>query len=325
MDGFFNNMSLLRIFLKWKWHLVVIIGVAAMIAVVISSPLIIKPKFRSVAVLYPSNIQPYSDESETEQMLQWLNSRDIMDSVIQKFDLARHYGVDPGHKHFISLMEYYYQRNVRISKTQFESVSLEVKDTDPVMARDMVYAIIDFYDKKIRATHREKWGEVVESYRRYLNEKRAEIDSVLNQHYILRTKYELIDYETQAQEISRGYLRTIDGNNVQQINTDAVMRLKNNIQEKGGDFLFYDNMITRLIEQMAVIKNDYEMALYHYNKEFTHANIISHPVVADKKSFPIRWLIMLYTVVAAAFFSVLVIALIENSRAIEEKLETGNR
>lgn len=321
MDGFFNNMSLLRIFLKWKWHLVVIIGIAALIAVVLSSPMVIKPKFKSVAVLYPSNIQPYSDESETEQMLQWLNSRDIMDSIINKFDLADHYGVEPGYKHYVSLMEYYYNRNVRISKTQFESVNLEVRDTDPVLARDMIYAIIDFYDKKIRAIHREKWGEVVYSYKRYLDEKKAEIDSVLHQHYILRTKYELIDYESQAQEISRGYLGTIDGRNIREINREGVLRLKDNIQEKGGEFLFYDNMLTRLIEQMALIKQDYEMALYHYNKEFTHANIISHPVVADKKSHPIRWLIVLYTVVGAAFFSVIVIALIENSRAIKERVE----
>jgi uncharacterized protein involved in exopolysaccharide biosynthesis len=325
MDGFFNNMSLLRVFLKWKWHLLIIVVVAALIAVFISSPMVIKPRFKSVAVLYPSNIQPYSDESETEQMLQWLNSRDIMDSIINKFNLAQHYGVSPDHEHYYSLMEYYYHRNVRINKTQFESANLEVRDTDPVRARDMVYAIIDFYDKKIQAIHRDKWGEVVESYGRYLNKKQAEIDSALHQHYILRTKYELIDYKTQAQEISRGYLRTIDGNNARLINEEAINRLKDNIQEKGGDFIYYDNMILRLIEQKALIQQEYEMARYHYTKEFTHSNIISHPVVSDKKAYPIRWLIVLYAVVAAVFFSIIVIAIIENSRAIGQHFEEGKK
>jgi hypothetical protein len=197
-------------------------------------------------------------------------------------------------------------------------------DTDPVRARDMVYAIIEFYNKKVSNTHREKYAEVVNSYQQYLAIKRTEIDSVLHQHHQLRTNYELIDFGAQSQEITRGYLRTIDGNNARNINTEGVERMKKNIEEKGGDFIYYNEMVFHLIQQLATIQKEYEEALYHYNKEFTHANIVSHPIVADKKSYPIRWLILLYTVIAVSFFSVVIIAIIENSRNIQQNFFKAN-
>lgn len=320
MDNYFSNMNLVRIFLKWKWHLLAIIVVAAVIAVVLSSPLVIKPRFRSSAVLYPSNVAPYSDESETEQMLQWFNSRDIMDSIILYYDLPDHYGIPRDHKHFNSVMQYMYNRNVRIGKTQFESVNIEVLDTDPVRARDMVNSIIDFYNKKIRQIHRAKYAEVVTSYKNMIDLKQSEIDSVLHQHYILRTEYGIIDYNNQTREIARGHLRTVDGTNAQHINSNEVARLKSNIEEKGGEFIFYNAMIYTLLEQLGNLNKEYDDALMHYTKEFTYTNIVSHPVVPDKKATPIRWLILMYTVIAAAFFSVVVIALIENSRSIQEKV-----
>ncbi|MBE0662622.1 MAG: hypothetical protein IH597_09155 [Bacteroidales bacterium] len=324
MDNYFSNMNLLRIFLKWKWHLLVIIAIAAGAAALISSPVFIKEKFRSSAVLYPSNIAPYSDESETEQMLQWLNSRDIMDSMFVHYDLPAHYGISRDHKHFHSVMQYMYNKNVRISKTQFESVNIDVMDTDPVRAKDMVNSIIDFYNQKIREIHRDKYREVVASYKKMLELKQMEIDSALQQHYILRTQYEIIDYNNQTQEVARGHLRTVDGSNVQHIDTKAVAKLKSNLEEKGGDFIFYNTMVYTLMDQLGKIKSNYEDALLHYTKEFTYTNVVSKPVVADKKIYPIRWLIVLYTVVAVAFFSIVVIAIIENSRSIEERISEGN-
>ncbi|MDZ7778316.1 MAG: hypothetical protein U5L09_23200 [Bacteroidales bacterium] len=61
------------------------------LAAIFSSAMLITPKYNSRAVIYPSNVAPYSDESETEQLLQWLQSRDIKDSMIRRFELGKHY------------------------------------------------------------------------------------------------------------------------------------------------------------------------------------------------------------------------------------------
>jgi len=320
MENYLSNISLLKIIIKWKWHLLVICILAGLVAVIFSGPAFIKPKFKSVAIVYPSNIAPYSDESETEQMLQWLNSRDIKDSIIKQFDLARHYQIDSSYKYFYSTMLYKYGKNVKINKTMYESVEIEVMDNDPKVACDMVNAIIHYFNMKVRRIHREKYDEVVAIAGKMLDMTREELDTVNIHMDELRNKYELIDYSNQTREVARGYLRTVDGDNAaQNINTQAVMRLKKAIEEKGGDFIFCNTRVYDLLRLYSVFQEEYDRAVYDATKEFTYANIVSAPVVADKKSYPIRWLVVFYTVAVTLLVSLVVVIIIEN----QHRPETG--
>ena len=66
MDNNFNNLSLIQLVLKWKWHILIITLLAALCGAIFSSSMFITPLYKSEAVAYPANISPYSDESETE-------------------------------------------------------------------------------------------------------------------------------------------------------------------------------------------------------------------------------------------------------------------
>lgn len=320
MESYFNNMSLVQIFLKWKWHLVVIIIIAGLIGVVISSPIIMKPRYKSFAIVYPANLTPYSEESETEQMLQWFASRDIMDSIIVKFDLYDHYEIQPDQKHSYTYMQQLFEKNVRINKTKFESVSLDVTDTDPIVARDMVYSIIDYYNKKVNYSHREKYLEVLKLEEERLLEKKLQLDSLNLLITSIRETYGLLDYGIQASEVTRGYLGTFDGSNNARVNMPEVQRLKSSIQSKGDSLLLVTNLLGSVTAAYTNYLISYEAARRNVTKELTYATIVTHPVVADKKSFPIRWLIVLYSVITIAFLSVIAIGFIENSRAIDERI-----
>lgn len=314
MDNYFSNIHLMKIFLKWKWHLLAIAVIAALLAAIFSSSLFIKPRFKSYALVYPSNIAPYSDESESEQMLQWLLSQDIRDSIMKKFNLPEHYRIDTNDRYYQSTMQYLYNKNVKISKTQWESIEIVVTDTDPVIARDMVLAIIDFGNAKIRSIHREKYTEVATSMEKTLLEKKAQLDSVESALSELRKTYELIDYESQAREITRGYLRTVDGSNSTNINMKDVLRLKENFESKAGQMAILTQRRNDILRIYSEFELAYDKAVYDASKKFTFTNIITPPVIADKKSTPVRWLIVLYAVAASLFFSLVVISVIENRK-----------
>lgn len=325
MENYFSNIHMMKIFLKWKWHLVAIAVIAALLAAIFSSSFFIKPRFKSYALVYPSNIAPYSDESESEQMLQWLQSQDIKDSVIKKFNLSEHYRIDSTYKYYHSTMQNLYNKNVKISKTQWESIEIVVMDADPVIAKDMVLSIIDFCNAKIRAIHRDKYSEVVNSMGFTLNEKKAQLDSIEFALSELRKNYELIDYESQAREITRGYLRTVDGSNSTSINTKDVLRMKENFEAKSGEMAILTqrrNDVLRIYSEFEMV---YDRAVYDAAKVFTFSNVITPPVIADKKSYPVRWLIVLYALVASMFFSVVVISVIENRKInLELRKLAGN-
>jgi capsular polysaccharide biosynthesis protein len=313
MENFFNNTNLLNIIRKWKWHLLILSVVAAVVSLIVSSPMITTPRFRSVAVVYPSNIKPYSDESETEQMLQWLTSKDVRDSVMIKYNLPAHYGIDSGYKYFSSTMAYLYDKFVKISKTQFESIEITVLDRDPVMAKNIVDAIIDFTNKKIMSMHHEKYVEVVQTMDRVLAIKKHEIDSVKAEMHTLTSTYGIYEILGQSQEITRGELRTVSGGGGG-INTREVEKLKEGMREKGGDLWFLTNRLEDLANEYSelMLKND--IAVFDANKQFTFINVVSPAKVADKKAYPKRLLIMIYFVAGTFFLSLISIAVIEQRR-----------
>ena len=320
MDKLFTNTNLLKMLFKWKTHLAVILLISILVAVVLSSPIVITPKFKSYAVIYPANILSYSEESETEQMLQFLQSRDIRDHLIAKYDLAQRYKIDSSYKYFQSTIIYEYSKNVKISKTPYESVLIEVFDSDPQVACDMVNDIIYFFNEKMLQTHREKFGEVVDFLQQRLDSKRAEIDSILIVHDDLRINCGIIDFPNQSREVVRGFLRTVDGNNAAaNINTKEVLELKKNLELYGGEWIFYNDRLYNLVDEYSKIKIDLDEANMDFNKEITYANIVSAPFPADKKAYPVRWIIVTISAIGALLLFVVIVMVLENYESLKKK------
>jgi len=313
MDKFFNTTNLLQIMLKWKWHLIIIAIAAAIVSIVVSSPLIMQPRFKSSAIIYPSNILPYSQESQTEQMLQWINSDDVRDSVMKKFDLPKHFNVSTKEKYYASTLAGIYNKYVSVSKTKFESIEVSVTDVDPVMARDIVNAILYYSSEKIRLTHLEKYTEVFNAIEKMKRAKEAEMDSVKKLYRELALNYGIYDVSGQSQEITRGELRTVDGGG-SGINSKDVARLKQSMLDKSAELLYLGNRISHTANEYSEIRVKYEAAKFDIDKKFTYVNIVTPPVVADKKSYPKKLFVMFYFVAGALLFSLLAIVFIEQSR-----------
>ncbi|HEY9113280.1 MAG TPA: hypothetical protein VIN10_01185 [Bacteroidales bacterium] len=312
MEKYFNSFNLLKLIVRWKYHLLIIVGASALLATLFSSPLFITPMFKSVAIAYPANIEPYSDESETEQMLQIVNSHEIMDSVIKKFNLAKHYDLDENYKYFQTIMYYEYKQNVSISKTSYESVMIEVMDKSPDTAAKIAQAILDFYDIKIANLHKSKYKEVLEMYTNQMLMKQKSLDSLKNIMYVLGTEYGIFEYDYQSQEITKGLLKT--GNSGGYVDTKLVNKLATSMQEKSGQLVEVVQMIQNEATAYVDLKQDYEMTQRFYNSKMTYSNIIAKPFPADKKSYPVRWLIVVIVSLASFAFAMLTILFIENRK-----------
>lgn len=310
MEPFFNSKNIVDILFRWKFHLAVIVVLAIILSVILSGPMVITPLYKSYAVVYPSNVAPYSDENETEQMIEILNSGDIRDSVIRKFDLAAHWGIDSSYKYFTSTLYWIYTKRVKISKTPNEAVNVEVLDPDPRMACDMVNAILDYYNMKVRRMHKEKFYEVVINYETIVNEKKMKIDSLKQRAEELGTKYGLMEYQAQTREVMRALL----GTGSQSGRYNEAVKYKKNIEEKGSEMLLIQEMMAAEAEEFAVFKLDYDRALLDYNRNYTHMNVLTQPFVSDKKASPIRWLIVVVSVLAVLSLTLIAIGLIERNR-----------
>lgn len=300
MSKYFNNLPLLKVILKWKWHIIAVTIVAAALGAIFSGPTFITPRYKSETILYPSNVSSYSDETFTEQMLQIMESQDIMDSVVEKFDLVKHYDIDKADKHWKTNLIGEYQDRVSISKTPYDAVRVKVMDKDPQMACDMVNEIIRLYDNKVGTLHNIKRKEAVDMLKKQLDNKSHFIDSLKQELHKITDGKDVLRYSYLSKDNSSAYF-TNNGKDLDNV-TDAMLLVE---------------FITNESNALTSIKNSYELELRFYNANMTFSNVVSHPFVADKKATPVRWIIVAICGIAALLLSILTVVAIEDIKTKE--------
>ncbi|HJN05616.1 MAG TPA: hypothetical protein QF480_03290, partial [Bacteroidales bacterium] len=62
------------------------------------------------------------------------------------------------------------------------------------------------------------------------------------------------------------------------------------------------------------VKLDLEMAMRFFDSNLTYTNIVSYPYPSDKKSYPIRWLIVSLVSLSSFVMALLVIFFLENKK-----------
>lgn len=306
-------MNVFRLIFKWKYHLIILVGAAIILSGLFSSKLFVKPLFNSYAVVYPSNIYPYSDESETEQMLQLFKSSAIRDSIIKKYDLGKHWGVDPNKKYYLSTLLYLYGQRIEIRKTEFESVEIDVMDYDPKIACDIVNSIITYYDQSVQNLHRIKFQEVVTNFEGVLAKKRNTLDSIQNaideltigkgqpaisqpDPALMKTFAEKVNEKENSKEL------------------DLAKRMKARPGSKEARLLMLSSLAMSEAEAYSKFKLNYDEAVLNYNRDYTYSNIVVSPYVSDKKAFPKPWLIISLSAITTFFLALVVISIIENRK-----------
>lgn len=286
---------------KWKTLLIVAI-ISGIFGYVFSGPNFIAPEYMSEAVIYPANIGEYGSETELEQMQQYLKSNSIRDTLIHKFNLYDEYEIDSSIRAAKAYIHLAFDEHVRFDETRFESVHIEVFSKDPVKAKKMVDEIILQVDKKIRSTQRQKYLENVKIAKQFRDVKKHQIDSMQRVIKEIGEKYGVLDYVAQSERVTEKYM-------------DFLLSGKKGADFKKAEELYknlqtYGPYVHSLNLQLEVMSEEYvdrmswyEQAVRDLNKYQTYSYVLVSPEVADKKSTPIRWLIVASAIAASVGFT----------------------
>ncbi|MEQ8623523.1 MAG: Wzz/FepE/Etk N-terminal domain-containing protein [Vicingaceae bacterium] len=301
-EYFRSNTTLLRFALK-KWKLLAGVAiVAAILAIVFSGPQFLTPKFTSTASIYPTNLGAYADETELQQMQQYLESDAIRDSMIQKFNLYEEYEIDPNIQFAKTYINSVYAEHVNYEETRFESIVLTVISTDPVKAKKMVEHLIKLLNHTIRITEREKYKEILVINKNLLDRSNARLDSLQKLSEEISTKYGVLDFQAQSEEVTRGYVKfLLEGK--KGADFDKIKEMYGSLEKFGSYFSNLQEQLKFSNEEYVKTLSYYEDARKNYLMHRTYTHILVHPQVPDKKSSPIRWLIALFSVAGAVGFT----------------------
>jgi len=302
--------GLWKLVLKERKTLVVILLIAGVAGVVFSSPAFMKPRFESVAVVYPMNIAPLSDESKTEQMLELFEMNRIKDTVINRFELYERDDLVPGEPEYRHWVDLLYQQRVSISPTKNESVRISCQDEDPEVAKQMVETIIDEFNNGVRELFNEQNRDYLKLKKEQLRYLKQTKDSLSVRLRGLIKESGVVNVYGEAERYAEGYMAMLE-ENASDSRLEKVQERVQKLGEFGSEINFLNANIGRLGNLHAELAKEitkHESRLYG---RLEYAKVVKHPVAADKKIYPVRWLVLLISLIVGGLIGLTFIVIRE--------------
>ncbi len=330
-ESLFNSLDLIRFVIRWKWVLLAVFIFSAIAAAIFSSTYFISPLYKSEVIMYPStsnsisrtlvsnnstsnDLLKFGEEEQTEQMLQLLNSNLIKDRIIAKYDLLSHYGIQKDSRYHMTQLYKEYESNFKFSRTEYMAVQIIVWDEDPKMAADMandIVTLVDSIKTFIQKKRAVKGYEIVEKeYNVLLNEMKIKEDSLTG----LR-KLGIHDYETQAEMINQQLAIELAAGNL-----SAVKRLEERLDvlaEYGTAYVSLREGVQYDIGQLSTLKSKLNEARIDAQEVLPQNFIVNKAFKAEKKSYPVRWLIVVLSCFSATLLSFIILLFIEQLSKID--------
>lgn len=319
-----NSQGILKFMQKWKYVLLTITLLALISSFVFS--LFIEDKYESSVILFPSTTSSVSrallnkenykekdflefgEEEEAEQMIQILKSDAIREHIVKKFDLMTHYKINPEDKYKRTKLNKEYDENIDFYRTKFMSVKIEVMDVDRHFAANIANEISRMLDsvknKMLKKVANQAFMIVGDEYRTLV----SEIDAMEDTLNLLRAKG-VQDYETQVEVLSDQYGAALVKNNYKAAKT--INNRLDTLSKYGGKYLSLVQQLEYEREKLSDLREVYAEARVNAETELDHKFVVNEAYPAERPSYPIRWLIVLVSTVAAFLFTMIVLILID--------------
>jgi len=159
--------------------------------------------------------------------------------------------------------------------------------------------------------NKSKSKELVRTYKNEVASKDTEIDSLTSVLNTYRKENDLLDYSIQVEKYTEAIA---NGKNLQQARKNL-----NKWKELGGDYVRTDSLLWNAMELRQEAQVMLDASIVDTNKRITYAHVVAEPFPADKKAYPIRWVIVLFSVLGAFLAGILVLVFIDKARISSRK------
>lgn len=330
--NYFDSTSLFEFFWRWRKQLIIIGVAAAVISAVVS--FMIHEKFKSTVIMFPvqsnsvskalltedlsgkQDILQFGEEEQAEQMLQILSSDEIRSRIAQKYHLMEHYKIDPTDKYKKTRLYEMYTENISFKRTEFMSVKIEVMDEDPVVAADIANDIAALLDSTKTRMQRDRALQAFSIVEAEYNAKIKDVQRMTDSLYKLN-QLGMYDYESQSEVTSEQYAIALAKGD-----QNAIKRLEEQlkiISTYGSAYMSIRENLYIQREQLNLLKKKYEEAKVDAEQSLTYKFIVNKAFPAERKSYPVRWLLVAVSTISAVVLGILAIIVIDNIKTIRKR------
>ncbi len=330
----FSSASLLFFILKWRKPLLIVMALTAVTSAAVS--LMITPKYLSTAIFFPANnsslskglmtedaqgkndLSKFGEEEQAEAMLQILNSDKIRWRLWSKYNMMEHYDIKPSAKYAQTELAKTWDDNVSFRRTEFNSIRIDVMDISPdtaALLANEIAALVDTMRNEMIQERAKAAYEIMDEEYNSLVAYMSELDDSLT---VLRKKG-VQDYEKQIEMITGVYYQALAQNNTRAVN-QLQMKL-DTLAKYGSASKSMTENLEFLRERLVLLRGKYDEIKVDATKDLTWKFTVNEAMAAEKKAYPVRWLIVVVSTLASALLAVLIIIGIENYNKYADQLK----
>jgi len=288
---------------------------------------LITPLYLSTAIIFPAasssvsfseqrntkaSSMDFGEEEQAEQLVQILQSAQIKDLIVEKFDLMKHYNISESDGYKYDKLNKAYEGHFSFERTRFGSIKIDVLDRDPKLAARMANEIVSLIDTVKNNIIRKRTLPAFEITKRKKEQLENEINALLNEMDSL-SKLGVVSLDVR----SRLFQALVDSKNPQE---KKILQKKIEINSLlGSTFDGLERKRNEKITKLEDFKVAYEQAESDAATDFSHKFVVQRATIADKKDQPKRLIITIIAAIGSFIFIVFSLLLIDRYKELKLK------
>ena len=325
------DSSHLLLFVFSKLRLFIIVGVVSLI-ISTGVSLIIEERFESNVILFAAtqssigdaffeeskqgDLLAYGETEDAERLLQLFNSNQVRSQIITNHNLYSHYDIDLQELGARTLLQKEYNSNVGADLTRFGSIRIHVLDKDPNVARDIANDMVFLVDSLASALRNNRAKNAFKLAEASYNQALLEIEMAENELSQLYF-YGIYDFEAQVQGLTGEYGRAVAENNMK-----GAVILKDDLQRISNLANKYNkqtNFLETAYDQLAILKKRFDLLKVDAFTQLPSSLVVDFAEASDKKFYPIRWLIVLVSVLSTLAMTLILLLIFDSLKVGETR------
>lgn len=333
-DQSFESVGLISFLYSHGKLLIIITAIAVVASAIFSAPFFITPLYESKVIMFPgstssiskavlnenaglkNDVLKFGEEEEAEQMLQILGADEIRYKIIQKYGLMTHYEIDTAKSAYpITKLNRQYDDNISHRRTKLQSIEIKVRDKDPEIAAAIVNNIANLLDSAKNNMQKEVANKVYAIVKQKYEDLEKEIGDIKDSLMALGA-LGIHDYKSQSEVLNRQYAEAVAKNDVR-----AIKALGGKLEllgKHGSTQMSLAYKLENIYEEVyPILKRRLEEAKVDATETIPQKFVVNWGYPAEKKSYPIRWLIVMLSALSAFTLSAILIIISDNIKRIQ--------
>ncbi|MBL4754894.1 MAG: hypothetical protein JKY52_15020 [Flavobacteriales bacterium] len=330
----FESVGLISFLYSHRKLLIIITSIATVASAIFSGPFFITPLYESKVILFPgstssiskavlnenaglkNDVLQFGEEEEAEQMLQILGADDIRFKIIQKYDLLNHYEIDTAKSAYpMTKLNKKYDDNISHRRTKLQSIEIKVRDSDPDIAAAIVNDISNLLDSAKNKMQKEVATKAFSIVKRKFEELEVEIEDIQDSLTVLGARG-IHDYKSQSEVLNRQYAEAVSKNDTRAL--QALGEKLDLLGKYGSTQMALAYKLENIYEEVyPILKRRYEEAKVDATETIPQKFVVNWGYPAEKKAYPIRWLIVVISALSAFTLAAVLIIISDNIKRIK--------